>query len=89
MLIILQKVVSVLFHFLSQRLNWELVRQQWGGGWVPLCNDKEKDLQSSSVAGACLTLKEPNDIVTNSFVLKLAFIHNHMDFTDTQAVKNS
>ena len=56
---------------------------------MPLCDDKEMDLQSGNVAGACLTFKESKDTVINSFVLKLAFMRNHMNFTETQAVKNS
>lgn len=53
---------------MSQRLNWELVHPQWGaGGWVPLWDDTEMDLQSSTVAEACLTLKESKDTVIISF----------------------
>lgn len=74
---------------MPQRLNGELVPQQRGGGWVSLCNDKEADLQSRDVAGACLTPQESKVTVTNSFVLKLAFTQNPMNFTEKQAVKNS
>lgn len=52
-------------------------------------NDKEADLQSRDVAGACLILEESKVTVTNSFVLKLAFTQNPMNFTEKQAVKNS
>lgn len=46
---------------------------------MPLCDDKETDLQSSNVAGACLTLRESKDTIINYFVLKLTFIQNHMN----------